>query len=287
MFRWFKQFSQSPNGLYWDDEVIPGTGAPADTGATPAAATPAATPSQPAIPAATPAPATSGAPGDGWVPSYRVRETREAAMREAQQQFAQREAAYQAELQRIQHQLHSLVGVTPPQDPNVSAVKDQFAKLYPGLSKMEERAAQLEQLLERAGDLESQTTHYWQSYGKQTMDRLFTHATESLGAPLTEEGKRQLHASFVGFVQSSPEMTERYANDPSIVEDFWKAFTSSFIDPVRRGSTAAVAGRAAAVTGLPQDRSSGVPPVASPQKPANLDERAANAWALYQSTAKT
>src|SRR5947207_7300625 len=191
--RFLSHFSQSPEGKFWDaaDGGSSATPASGDTGATPAAATPAA----PAAPAAAtptagaPASATSGAPGgEGWVPSYRVRETREAAMREAREQFAQRETAYKAELQRIQQQLHSLVGVQPPPDPNVSAVKAQFAQLYPGLSKMEERAAQLEQLLERAGDLESQSTHYWQNYGKQTMDRLFNHAAESMGSPLTEEG---------------------------------------------------------------------------------------------------
>jgi hypothetical protein len=113
------------------------------------------------------------------------------------------------------------------------------------------------------------------------MDRLFTHASESLGSPLTEEGKRQLHSSFVGFVQSSPELTERYSNDPTIVEDFWKAFTSSFIDPVRRTASATVQGRVASAI-VPQDRPGAPAPVSSGPKPANLDERANQAWALYQ-----
>lgn len=264
------------------DEIVGTPAADPTPSAPPAAATPAAPAPQSATPAAPQVPAT-GTP-EAMVPSYRIRETREAAIREANTQFAQREAQYQQELQRIQSQLHALVGVQPPQNPEMDAVRQQFGQLYPGLVKIEERAAQLEALLERAGDLETQNSHYWQTYGRQTMDRLFDHAAKSLGAPLTDEGKRALHSSFTGFVQSSPELTARYANDPTIVEDFWKAFTSNFIDPARRAASATVVGRAAAT--LPQDSPGGAPRATPAPAPANLDERAANAWALYQQNAK-
>ena len=254
-----------------------------DTPAPPQPATPAASASPVATPQATPAPATSGVP-EGYVPSYRIRETREAAVRESQSQWAAKEAQYQAQLQQIQSQLHALVGVNPQnKNPEVDAIRQQFGQLYPGLSKLEERAAQLQQMMEKAGDLEAQNQHYWETYGRQTMDRLFTTAQESLGGPLTEEGKRQLHASFVGFVQSSPEMQARYANDPTLVQDFWKQFTSSFIDPVRRSAQATVAGRAPGA--LPQDTPAGIPRQPGPQ-PRDLDERMSTGWALYNQNAK-
>lgn len=255
--------------------------------ATPSTPAPAAiqqTNAQPAT-SANPAagPTTSQATGpEGWVPSYRLREAGEAAFRRAQSESAAEIQRIRQEAEQYKRQLHSLVGVGQPANPEIDSVKQQFAQLYPGLSKMEDRAAQLEQLLERAGDLESQTNHYWQSYGRQAMDRLFTHAANSLGAPLTDEGKRALHSSFTGFVQSSPELTERYANDPTLVEDFWKAFSSSFIDPVRRTASAGVVGRAAGSIGLPQDTPSGAPRATPAPQPANLDERAANAWTQYQ-----
>jgi hypothetical protein len=194
-------------------------------------------------------------------------------------------AAIRAEAERYKSQLHSIVGVTPPKDPEQTAIRDQFGRLYPGLQSLEEKAEQLQALIDRAGDLESQNQHYWQSYGRQTMDRLFDHASKSLGAPLTEEGKRQLHSSFVGYVQSSPELQNRYSSDPSLVEDFWQAFTSSFIDPARRAAGAVVQGRAAGVP-VPQDRGGAAPPVAPGPRPANLDERAAIAWAKYQNDAR-
>lgn len=270
------------------DVNVSGSG---DTAASPSAsAAPVATPQAPTAPvAATPAtsqaPAT-GAPGEGWVPSYRVRETREAAFREANESFAQKEADYRAQLAQVQSQLHALVGVQPQANPELKAVRDQFGNLYPGLSKLEAAADRILALEARSGDLEAQSSHYWTRYGQSTMDKLFDHASTSLGTPLTEAGKRQLHSSFVGFVQSSPELTERYANDPSIVEDFWKEFTSNFVDPARRVASATVAGRAVAGATTPQDTPGGAPRVAAPPKLADLDERAAAAWAHYNTIAK-
>lgn len=251
--------------------------------ASPAATAPPATTAAPAAPAvaATSTPAPTSTPGEGWVPSYRLREAREAAQREWTEKLSTREAELRAESDRYKSQIQALVGVQPPQNPEADAVKSQFAKLYPGLAKMEERAAQLEDLLARSGDLQSQNEHYWESYGRQTMDRLITHAQESLGTSLTEEGKRQLHSSFVGFISQSPELQHRYANDPTVVEDFWKAFTASFIDPIRRATSATVVGRAGQIAGLPQDSPSGAPRVGLAPKPADLDERAALGWAQY------
>lgn len=278
--------SDAGNGI--GEGAIPQTPAADPTPSAPPApaiqGTPAAPVAATPIPGQAQTPAT-GAPGEGWVPSYRVRETREAAVREAQNQWAQREQQYQQQIDQIRSQLHSLVGVAPPQNPEVAAIKTQFSQLYPGLAKMEEKAAQLEQILERAGDLESSTEHYWQSYGRQTVDRLFNHATEALGSPLTDEGKRLLHSSFVGFVQSSPELTARYANDPTLVEDFWKVFSSGFIDPARRTAAAQVVGRAP--QNLPQDTPGGAPRVPQAPAPKDLDERVGNAWAQYQSTARS
>lgn len=243
-----------------------------------------ATSGTPAAPSATPTgPLVSATTDDRstWVPPYRLRETREAAIREANQQFAQREAEIRREAEQYRSQLHAIVGATAPANPEIQNVKQQFGSLYPGLAKLEAQADELLALRERAGDLESQNNHYWRSYANQTMDRLYNHAADSLGSPLTDEGKRSLHAAFTGWIQTSPELSERYANDPTLVEDFWKAFTSSFIDPARRTSAATVATRAGAIQSLPQDTRTGLPSPPAPPKPANLDERAAAAWASY------
>ena len=249
--------------------------------APPAPATPGAPAPQSATPAAPPAPATGVVQDDrhDWVPPHRIRETREAALRQAQQGWAQKETEYQQQLKQIQTQLHALVGVTPPQDAEVASVRQQFAKLYPGLAKLEDKADNLLGLGDRAGDMEAQVGHYWQSYGQQTMDRLFEQASTALGGPLTDQAKRTLHAAFTGYVSSSPELEERYAHDPTIVQDFMKAFQASFIDPARRVAAATVTGRAATI--LPQDTPGGAPRSSPVPQLKDLDERAAAGWALY------
>lgn len=264
-----------------DDSVV--STPPADATPSAPASTP-ATPGATATPAATPQATQVSATTDdrtNWVPPHRIRETREAAIREANTQFAAREAEIRAEAERYRSQVLALTGVTPPQNPEIQAVRDQFGSLYPGLSKLEAQAARLEALLEREGDLSAQSDHYWTSYGRQTMDRVFDLAEKSLGSPLSDEGKRQLHSSFIGFVQSSPELATRYANDPTIINDFWNTFSNSFIEPARRVASATVAGRAATIAGLPQDTPSGGVPTSKPPQFKSLDERANAAWAQY------
>jgi hypothetical protein len=64
-----------------------------------------------------------------------------------------------------------------------------------------------------------------------------------------------------------------------------KAFTSGFIDPARRVASANVQGRAA-MPAMPQDTPGGAPRVQPGPQPSNMDERAAQAWAMYQQTHK-
>ena len=285
-----RSITQSLNGMFWDGDAGAGAATPAEPAtstptATPAPATTGTAPAS-ATPTATPSASTTTSQGpEGWVPSYRLRETRDAAVREAQAQWTQRESQIQAELERYKSQVQALVGVQPPQNPEIAQVRNQFGQLYPGLASLEERARDLLSMIEQGGNIQAQQEHYWQTYGRQTMDRLYNLAEKSYGSSLSEEGKRALHSSFIGFVQSSPEMTERYAHDPSIVEDYWNSFTSSFIEPARRAASATVAGRTSAA--LPQDKGGATaPPVTQGPKPANLDERADQAWALYQQNAR-
>lgn len=280
------------------DVNVTGNAEPTATGSTPSTPATPATQGTPASQVATsPAPQTGATnqgntqqsqPPEGYVPSYRLREARDAAAREAQTRYDQQQQQYQQEIAQLRSQVQALVGVKPQSssNPEVDAIRQQFSQVFPELSRLAERARDLEALMERAGDLDSQTNHYWTQYGRNTVDRLFDHASKSMGAPLTDEGKRALHSAFVGFVQSSPEMTERYANDPTIVDDFWKDFTSSFIDPVRRGASAQTMQRANASANIPQDTPGGAPRSTPAPQLKNIDERADAAWSLYQQRAK-
>ena len=260
-------------------------------GDTPAPAVPAIpgpSVTQPTTQVASPTPAT-GAPQvePSWL-KQRLEETRNSALRQSASQWQQKESAYQAQLEAVQRQLHALVGVTPPQNPEIDAIRNQFAQVFPDewklLQQLKERSGDLDRIFERTEDYESSLKHYWQAHSRQTVDSLFNKAQETFGAPLSDEAKRNLYTAFVGYVQSSPENEARYGQDPSIVEDFWRAFTSSFIDPVRRTASATVAGRVPQA--LPQDNSSGVLRTTPAPQMNNLDERGNAAWAMYNQLKK-
>lgn len=270
-----------------------GTPAPSSAPATTPQASAAAAPATP--PAASPTSATTqqGTPttqtpaiGDqgpaGWVPPYRLREVREQAERQAREQMATFQSQYQSEIQQLRQQLGALVGVQQPQNPEIQAVRTQFAQLYPGLAQLEERAAELQALTERAQDFEASTSHQWTMYGRTVMDKIYSQAEKALGSPLNDEGKRALHSAFTGFVQSSPELTARYAQDPTLADEWFQSFSSAFISPAQRAASATVAGRAATVQTLPNLTGGAVPPVSQAPKPKDMDERAVQAWTQFQ-----
>jgi hypothetical protein len=265
------------------DTSVSNTPADASTSATPSPATP-ENPNAglPATPNQAPQMGAPSTPNEGRVPSYRIRETREQVARQMQAQWQQREAEYQSRFDAMQKQLQALVGVTPQGDPEVEQIRQRFSQLYPGLSALEQRAQQLQELVSRSSDLEAQNQHYWTSYGRQTMDRLYSKAGEALGGQLNDSGKRALHAAFVGYIQSDPELTQRYTQDPSVVDEFVQMWQSSFIDPVRRTAAAGVQQATnPAQRILPQDAPSGMPQASPAPRLGNLDDRAAAAWASW------
>lgn len=261
------------------DDFTPGVDPAAST---PSTSDPTIT-GQPAQPAATPsAPVAQPQVPEGYVPSHRIRETREAAIRQAQSEWGPREQAYQQQLDAMKRQLHAVLGVTPQEDPEISAVKAQFQRLYPGLNDLEQRAKDIMGLVDRSGDLDSQNQHYWTSYGRQTLDRLYSKANDALGGSLNAQGKQALHAAFSGWVASSPELTQRYTSDPTLVDEFFQMWSSSFIEPARRSAAATVQTQTnPAQRFIPQDAPSGAPQMTQAPRPSNLDERAAAAWSQY------
>lgn len=252
-----------------------------NTVSTPATATPVAPPSTGAAnPTPTQAPATGAAPTvpPGYVPSFRIRETRD--QYEARIQALQAER--QAEVERYQKQIQALTGVNPPDVSQEEAIRQQLWKVAPDLKELIELKAQLIEMAKSKDDWRQQNDHYWQSYNRQQMDKLFKTASDSYGQALTDPQKRYLAASFVGWAQSDPELVDRYQSDPSLIDEFWKEFSSSFIEPARRVATTAATGRVA--QNLPQDTPAGaVRTSASPvEPPKDLDARVDNAWQAFK-----
>ena len=226
------------------------------------------------------------------VPSYRLRETREAAVREAQAQWAQAQQEYeqrhtslQAQLEQTQRQLQALAGVSPNPNADTDAVRQQLYQIVPWLAKLEARADDLLGLADAAPDLTYQQKWAWHQYGRQTFDRLSTLAEKHLGQPLSQDGKQALQAAFIGHVSASPAMVERYAKDPTVIDEFWQMLSGGLIDPARRTAAATVQ-TATSLRAMPQDRPASAPAPQAAPKPKNMDERLAQAWSTYEAGKK-
>lgn len=259
-----------------------------------------ATPSAPASPVATPqgfspTPATPGVPAaapiaapedrSNWVPPHRIRETREAAIRESQRQSQQEQLQLQAQLQQYQNQIRALTGMQAPPNPEHGNIRQQFDEVFgPGASDFLSKREQMEQYVGRMQELEQAVDYIWKNHARTSMDRVYNQASEALGGPLSDDGKRALHAAFTGWVQSNPEYGQRYVDDPTLVDEFWKTLSSTLVDPARRNATAQVVNRVPGA--LPQDTPAGVPSPAPAPKPANMDERMNAMWAGYNANKK-
>ena len=258
-------------------------------GETPAPA-PVATPQVPSHVAATPAtPAAApiAAPEDrsNWVPPHRIRETREAAIREAQRQSQQEALQYQAQLQNYQNQIRALTGIQAPPNPEHGDIKQHFDEVFgAGSSDFLSKREQVEAMMEEIQELRQAVDFVWKGHARSSLDRVYSQAAESLGAPLSDEGKRALHAAFNGWIQASPEYGQRYLDDPTIVDEFWKTLSSTLVDPARRTANAQIASRVPGA--LPQDNPAGVPTPGPAPKPANMDERVNQMWAGYNANKK-
>lgn len=255
------------------------------TAPSPATATPVAPSAAAPTPAAsTPSPATSGqpsvnpnAPPPGYVPSFRIRETRD----QYEARIAQLESANNAKIEQMQRQLQALTGVTPQNQSEEDVIRQQLFKVVPQLQKLLEIQEKLEASVGAQEELKAQQTHYWESYNRQQMNSLFKAAEDTYGTSLSDSQRNYLKAAFVGWASADPELASRYQNDPTLVTEFWKEFSSSFVDPARRVATANTAARVPA--NLPQDNPSGSVRTSQPlDPPKNADEVVDRAWATFK-----
>ena len=277
-----------------------GGGAPTPTPQPTPAPAPAPTPTPEPSPTPTPAPSPAPAPTpqtepdrSNWVPPHRLRETRAQAAAWARQQVQQETARYQAELEQKEARIRALAGVEPQEHPDVAQVKQDFAKVFPHLAKLnDERTVQrltdaqandrLEQLQREVAQLRARDSHYWDSHTRQAINTLFTAVEKGIGNELSNDAKRAIHGSFVGYVRTNPQVAARYTQDPtSVVNEYWKTLQTTLVDPVRRAQAAAVQSGAAPAP-VPQDKPSGAPRTTPPPVPKSLDDAVKGSWQAYK-----
>lgn len=245
-----------------------------EEGAGPAASDPAPAPGGSSAPApgapvgSTPAaPAAPAAPQftykedrSSWVPSHVVRERTERA------------AKLERELDYERRRVAALSGVqapAAPADPEQEVIRGQFAKLYPGLAKLEAMADKLEKAAGFDYDaVQNSSQQVWVAHGNRVLNEL-TEAVKTVygGADLTPKAQKRIQQAFVSEIAEDPQMRARYeAGDMSIISEFVKDYTGSNLDPYRRSTQAAAAPSRELARRLPRGGGGS----AIPAKPATL-----------------
>lgn len=260
------------------DQTIVGseipTPAPSDTGA------PSPTPA-PATPVAAPQPGATPGGNEALVPSFRLREAREAYERRLNDEVTRRETEWKQKTEAYERKIQALAGVLPQEESRADQIKEQFFNLFPqyrGLTP--EKIAALEKVIERQEALEAENELRWQSHSHTKLNELYGLAAQA-GLPENDQVKGMLHTALIGYLSANPQEQRRFASDPSFISEFFKAYSAAMIDPLRRAQAAAIQGKPQAL--VPQDSPSGtVRTTTQPLKPKDLNERSALSWTAFQ-----
>lgn len=262
-----------------------GTPAAGASAGTPAAGTPSAqgspagTPAQAAAGTATSTQYTYAEDRSRWIPPHRLSE--ETTKR---QQIEQ-------QLADAQRRIAALAGVQPP-DPNadkMQQVKDAFFQMFPQFKHLasltDEQIQQLIQTPQHVARVSEAESREWTRLGRTSLNTVYEQVADALGADsLTDDQKADLQSGFSNWFQSkvraeldasggeTSATLDRYEQqDPTLIAEFVKRFTSGWVDPARRKVTQQAVSRARAVP-----NSQGRAPVSSLQRPEKfntLDER--------------
>jgi len=208
------------------------------------------------------------------VPSFRLRQEteRRQAVERAYEQAAQTIQALNARIASMQGQPQGQPQTQPGTDPNVR-IREQFARVFPELAALAERAKDIEGLLQQAPSMSAQTEHYWTQVGSDFLRSLDGQITSVYGDKISPAARGFFQTAFINWVESDAQVQRRYLQrDPNLVTDFWTTMRSHVLDPVRRSAAVTLEQRGKQMARLPQSGPTTPPPTRGPAKPKTEDE---------------
>lgn len=168
--------------------------------------------------------------------------------RKARQEFEQKSRSLEAQFAEAQRRVQALAGVQPKSDDETQydAVRAQFAKLFPGLAKLNDAAIdKILQTADKAEQFESFTQQHWVDKGRQALSTIVDKVTEDAGITLSDRQEKLLKRAFVAKVEEDTEFAARYENgDKAIYDEFAKEFIEDWLESARRKNIAAQVGQA-------------------------------------------
>ncbi len=233
-----KQFAQSINGYFWDEEGAEGgTGVVIPDPNAAAGADQHATNPQPDTQGRRPAEQnTAEAERNRGILADLQRERRQ------RQELATERETLRAQLAAEQRRVQALAGVVPQSEDETqnAAIRAQFAKIFPGLAKLtDEQIAKVLATAERGDNLDAATNHHWQTHSRNMLGQLSTELGDAIGGEPTERQSRAVAQAFANLCEADPEILARYeAGDPKLIKEFVAQWKEDWYDTARRQVTA-------------------------------------------------
>ncbi len=209
-----------------------------------------------------------------WVPSHRLRETRE--------QFEKR-------LEAEQRKVRALAGAEEPGDPRKAQLLQSLRDLDPRLAELLD--GKLSEGVEAASRREEED---WQRHGLRMVNQGVTAWAKVMGRDAKALGARGQQfimnelRQFIG-ADRSGERNRRYEQgDPTLIDDLVADMQGYYVDPVRQASTTTAATAAERNRRLPSTGPvGGIPPTAPGEKPKGKAVHEAARQAFNQSQGRT
>lgn len=189
---------------------------------------------------------------------------------------------------RIQalEQQHAPKPAAEPVNPEDDAIRKQLFKLVPSLEKFGSLTPdQVQKLLDSVPFVEQHTQQYWNTVAGGAVRQLTAVFAKTYGAQPSERQVETMRQMLHAHISRDEAAQARYmAQDPTLVDEFWKEYEESFITPIRRTTLAAEEQRAARRANLPAapTRTHAFGKGAPPKQNMTQDERGDAAWEAIQ-----
>lgn len=184
-----------------------------------------------------------------------------------------------------------------PEDQQNAAAREELFRIFPelkALEKLSKMLPQVEEVVTRFPDVAGQGEQYWIAQGHRTIAALHEEAAKLYGmeeSKLTPFQRNTINNSFMSWLQSDPQMSERFGRgDQRVLGEFIAEWRNSLFEPARRlgqgggGTPPPAGGGNRGRNDLPPaPRGSGIPPAGgAPPKPKTEDEVHDAAWKGFE-----
>ena len=169
--------------------------------------------------------------------------------RKARQDFERRLAESDARATERDRQIAALTNSRIPskEEADADEIKQQFSKLYPHLGDLTaDDVAALRELKEQREQLERAIVDQYANHSRHLLREVHQKIGAELG-DLTPRQRARINAAYLQEAENPEFLARHNEGDPTLVDEFVKAYLEDTVEPIRRKVTAAEVSRQRAV----------------------------------------